>query len=376
MSARKNSGLPAIDYQATCEAPVEEFVKFVKTVQRSKTALVALAASPAADLFATTLAARALSGEPHASPCLGLLGKLARDSSWRAKIEAAAETTAPPAPDRLRPKDIEPVGRLALDLLPGEIALAWIAFAYLSMKGTAQVRSRVEALLLESATTSDALLDAIARALAAVEATADTLPRTVTARAITTIENHAQKRSAGSEQSTARELSALAGRASRDELTRLVHALLTMREAAAPASAPGRAPFSPDDANGDAAWVLADQELAIALQEAAALTHALDLATDLDPKVRGYADLVTQAVESVAARREMALGGAVGETTAYDPTLHQDDIPLGPHAPVRVRRPAVVQGRHDPSIIRKAEIAPPSSSPNHEAAGSQRGAGK
>lgn len=366
MIAHPDSRLPTIDYGGLCTGPVEDFVKFVKAAQRSKTALAALAASPAADLFAATLVARALSGEPQASACLGVLAKLAADATWRARIEAAAENTAPPPPDLLKPKDIEAVGRLLHDLLPGDIALAWIAFACLTMKGTPQVRAGVEALLQEFATTSEALLEAIAGALAAVEATAKTLPRTAVSRAIDAIERHARERSAARAPATPPELSVLAARASREEVARLVAAVLSLRQAAGPAR------VSADDANGDAAWVLADQDLAIALQEAAALTHAADLATGLDFKIRGYADLVAQAVASVAARREMAPRGAVGETTAYDPSLHQEDVPLEPGSPVRVRRPAVVQGRHDPAVIRKAEITP-SPAPTGTDAGPKRG---
>jgi hypothetical protein len=64
-------------------------------------------------------------------------------------------------------------------------------------------------------------------------------------------------------------------------------------------------------------------------------------------------------VESVAARRELELQGVVGETANYDPTVHQDDIGTSQLLTVRIRRPAVVQGKEDFSrIIRKAEIEP------------------
>lgn len=64
-------------------------------------------------------------------------------------------------------------------------------------------------------------------------------------------------------------------------------------------------------------------------------------------------------MESVAARRELELQGVVGETANYDPTVHQDDIGTSQLLTVRIRRPAVVQGKEDFSrIIRKAEIEP------------------
>jgi hypothetical protein len=279
---------------------------------------------------------------------------LVKDTHWRDKLRTAEPIGDLPAPNQLRARDIEPLGRLLLDLLPEKVALAWIAFAYLSMKGAPRLRSPVEILLLEAAPTSHALLEALSRGKAAVEVTANLVPRSLIARTIAAIEKFAEKQSFGSEQTTTPDLATIAARASRAELARLVTAVLSLRDTVGSGSTPIKA----DDANGEATWVIADKDLARALQGAAALTHALDLATNVDSKVRGYAEVVTQAVESVAAKRELQLQGVVGETAEYDPSVHQEDTGIGPHSLVRIRRPAVVQGKQDPSIIRKAEIGP------------------
>jgi hypothetical protein len=352
MTARKSP--TPIDYQAKCEAPAKEFAKFAKSLQRSKRALGALTSSPAAGPFAKRLIAEAMSGQAHASACLGLVGQLVEDRDWRDKLNAAAPTAGLPTSNQVKAKDIGALGKVLLNLLEAEVALAWIAFAYLSMKGAARLRSAVEGLLLDAATTSDALLDALSRGVAAIEATTNQVPKGVISRAIGAIEKYVEKQSVGSEQAPTPALAAIAARASRTEMARLVSAVLSLRDT----GGAGPRPVCPDCANGEAAWVLADKDLARALQGAAALTYALDLATNVDDKVSGYAEIVAQAVESVAARRELELQGVVGETAEYDPAVHQD---IGSHPPslVRIRRPTVVQGQEDFSrIIRKAEIEP------------------
>jgi hypothetical protein len=351
MTARKSP--TPIDYQAKCEAPAGEFAQYAKSLQRSNKALCALALSPAADFFPKRLIAEALSGEPHASACLGLVGQLVEDGDWRDKLRAAAPTADLPSPNQVRAKDIEALGKVLLKLLEVEVALAWIAFAYLSMKGAAQLRSTVEDLLLGAAKSSDALLDALSRGVAAIEATSNQVPKGAISRAVTAIEKYAEKQSVGDEGAPTPDLAAIAARASRTELARLVVAVLSLR-----AGPTGPRPVCTDCANGEAAWVLADKDLARALQGAAALTHALGLATNVDDKVRGYGEIIAQAVESVAARRELELQGVVGETAEYDPAVHQD---IGSHPPslVRIRRPTVVQGKEGFSrVIRKAEIEP------------------
>jgi hypothetical protein len=296
-----------------------------------------------------------LSGQAHASVCLGLVGQLVEDRDWLDKLRAAAPTADLPTPNQVKAKDIEALGKVLLNLVEEEVALAWIAFAYLSMKGAARLRSTVEGLLLDVATTTNALLDALSRGVAAIEATSNQVPKGAISRAIGATEKYAEKQSVGGKEAPTPDLAAIAGRASRAELARLVAAVLSLRDT----GGHGPRPVCPDCANGQAAWVLADKDLARALQGAAALTHALDLATNVDDKVRGYAEIVAQAVESVAARRELGLQGVVGETTEYDPAVHQDDIGSNPHSLVRIRRPAVVQGKEDYSrIIKKAEIEP------------------
>jgi|KBSSwiStaDraftv2_1062776.scaffolds.fasta_scaffold354825_2 hypothetical protein len=354
MTTRKKRSPAAIDCQVKCDAPADEFARFAKTLQRAKKSLGALVSSPAADPFVKRLIAEALSGQPHASACLRVIDQLVKDPDWRDKLRAAEPPTEIPAPNQLTPKDVEPVGRLLRDLLPKDVARAWIAFAYLTMKGAPQTRSAVEGLLLDAATTSNALLEALSRGVAAVAAETSPVPKNVIARTITAIERFAKKQPVASDQGTAPGFGGIAARASRAELIRLVAALGSLRDA----PLPGTGPRGPDDANGEAAWVLADQAVARALQATAALTHALDLATNVDSKVRDYAQIVTQAVEGVAAKRELELQGVVGETADYDPAVHED-IGIDRHSLVRIRRPVVVQGKPVPSrIVKKAEIAP------------------
>jgi hypothetical protein len=215
------------------------------------------------------------------------------------------------------------------------------------MKGAPGLRIPVQNLLLETATTPDELLEALSRAVAAIEFDAKTIPKSTVSRAIAAIEAFAEKWPPAATQAQARsEIARLTASATRTELTRLVSALLSLQRGGS------------DDGDGEAAWTLADDALARALQSTAALTHALDLATNVDSSVRGYAEIVAQAVESVAGNRELELQGTIGETTEYDPSLHQDDLGIEPHSLVRIRRPAVAQGKENwRRIIRKAEIA-------------------
>jgi hypothetical protein len=213
MTARKSP--TSIDYQEKCKAPAEEFAKFAKSLQRSKKALSALAASPAADPFASRLIAEALSGQAHASVCLGLVGQLVEDRDWLDKLRAAAPTADLPTPNQVKAKDIEALGKVLLNLVEEEVALAWIAFAYLSMKGAARLRSTVEGLLLDAATTSNALLDALSRGVAAIEATSNQVPKGAISRAIGATEKYAEKQSVGGKEAPTPDLAAIAGRASR-----------------------------------------------------------------------------------------------------------------------------------------------------------------
>jgi hypothetical protein len=348
MSVRKTRSPRTVDYRAKCDAPVEQFVHFAKGLQRAKKSLEALAASPAADHFVNRLLAEASSGQAHAAACLYLIGRFASDHFWAEKLRSKNQTADPPHLGELRPKDVEAASRALLLILPHDAAIAWIAYAYLNMKSAPALRIPVQDLLLENTTTPDKLLEALSRALAATEFNAKTVPRSSISRAIATIETFAERRSSRIEQTETRsEFARLTGSATRAELTRLVSAVLSLQH--------GRS----DTANAEAAWTLADDALARALQGAAALTHTLDLTTDVDSRVKGYAEIVTQAVESVAAKRELELQGTVGETTEYDPALHHDDFGVKPHSLVRIRRPAVAQGKENwRRIIRKAEIAP------------------
>ena len=346
MSTRKKKLRGATDYHAKCDAPVEEFVSFAKGLQRGKRSLEALAASPAADRFANRLVAEALSGEAHAPACLSLIGHFVTDEFWLGKLRSNDPTGDAPSPNELRPKDVEAVSRALLVVLPEAAALAWIAFAYLSMKGASALRTAVQNLLLETSS-PNALLEAFSRAVAAIETNAKPVPRSVVSRTIAAVEKFAEKQAGGGKEA-ASALAGLATSATRAELTRLLSAILSLQQADAS-----------DSANAEAAWTLADEALARALQSLAALTHALNLATDVDSRVKGYAEIVAQAVESVAAKRELELQGAVGETTEYNPAVHQDDTGIKPHSLIRIRRPAVAQGKDNLwRIIKKAEIGP------------------
>ena len=114
------------------------------------------------------------------------------------------------------------------------------------------------------------------------------------------------------------------------------------------------------EAIAEAAWSQADDALARALQNAAALTHALDQTGAVDRMVRGYAEILAQSVDSTAAKRELELEGVIGETANYDPGAHHAyDFGLGSESVVRITIPAVAQGRKTwRKIIRKAEIVP------------------
>jgi hypothetical protein len=154
---------------------------------------------------------------------------LVEDGNWRDKLRAEALTAVLPTPNQVRAKDIEALGKVLRSLLEEEIALAWIAFAYLSMKGSARLRS-VEGLLLEGAATSDALLDALSRGMAAIEATTNPVPKVVISRAITAVEKYAETRSSRVEEAATPDLAAITARASRAELARLVSAVLSLRD--------------------------------------------------------------------------------------------------------------------------------------------------
>src|SRR5262249_45928396 len=115
----------------------------------------------------------------------------------------------------------------------------------------------------------------------------------------------------------------------------------------------------PGEVVADAAWRQADDALARALQNIAALKHAVDEAREVDPRIRGYAGVVAQAVRSAAAKRELELDGTIGSIAQFDPLTHQGDDPsIGSAALVRIMKPAVAQGRDTwRRVIKKAEVA-------------------
>ena len=344
MSKRK-----AIDYLAKCEGPVEEFITFAKglTGQRGQTSLTALTASPAVEQFAKRLLEESLGGQAHAATCMPIVAHLAKDRFWADKFRSNV-TGHPPAPDQLRPKDVEPVGCVLLILFPEAAALGWIALGNLTMKGASPLRAAVQDLLVKAAPTANALFEALACALEAIEFNGQKVSGSIVSRAIEAIVAHVGLRhSKHSRPTEGSRLARLAIAAKRTEITRLVAALLSIQS-------------SSNEAIAEAAWTQADDALARALQNSAALTHALDQAGEVDSTVRGYAEIVVQAVDGAAAKRELELEGAIGGIANFDSSAHTcDDPTLGSKSTVRITMPAVAQGKKTwRKIIRKAEIVP------------------
>jgi hypothetical protein len=362
MSKRKT-----IDYRAKCEAPVEQFVTFAKglTGPRGLNSLRTLAANPEAEHFAKRLLEEAFSGQVHAVTCMSLVGQFSQDSFWADRFRSCNVTGYPPSPQQLRPKDVEPVGRALITVFP-DAAIAWIALGYLTMKGAMAPRAAVQKLLIEVAPAPDALFDALARALEAIEAEGQKVAKSVASRAIEAIVAFTALRYPNAhQQSPENSIARLAGIATRSETIRLVAAFLSVSAPIATVRTDkpelgNEASERADDVIAEAAWSQADDALARALQNAAALTHALDQTGAADSVVRGHAEILAQSVDSTAAKRELELEGVIGETARYDPGAHHaDDLGLGSESVVRITVPAVAQGRKTwRKIIRKAEIEP------------------
>lgn len=195
------------------------------------------------------------------------------------------------------------------------------------------------------------------RALEAVEAEGQKVAKSVASRAIEAIEEYTVLRYPNAhQQAPGSRIARLAGVATRAETIRLVAAFLSVQSSAQLAAQTdkkaelgGETSERADDVIAEAAWSQADDALARALQNAAALTHALDHTGAVDSMVRGYAEILAQSVDSTAAKRELALEGVIGETAKYDPGAHHaNDLGLGSESVVRITVPAVALGDEQP----------------------------
>lgn len=357
------SSQSATDDQAKCEAPTEEFVAFAKGLAAPRAARrwLALAESPAAGRFAERLVKEAFSGAAHAAMCMSLIGHF--DSTWAAKFGASKLPGEPPSPNSLQPKELEPVGR-ALLAISKEQALPWLAHAYMRLLPNSTCRPAVEKLLLDNSPTPHALSEAIAIALGRIELGGRPITKAIAARSIDVLEKYASKLGASRLRPGVSPLARLVKISTLADMGRLVDALLVL-QTASPAGTGDNGPVEqpppqPEDAVADAAWRQADDALARALQNTAALKHAVDEASELDPRVRGYAGVVSQAVRSAATKRELELDGTIGATAQFDPLAHQGDDPsIASAALVRIMKPAVAQGRSSwRRVVKKAEVMP------------------
>jgi hypothetical protein len=355
--------------EAKCDAPVEEFVAFAKglAIPRAARRRRALAESSAAKPFAERLAKEAFSGAVHAATCMSLVGRFSTDAAWAGKFEASKAAGQPPSPDDLEPKLLEPVG-LGLLAISKEQAAPWFAHAYLRLLPSSSSRPAIEKLLFDNSQTSHALFEAVATALTRIESGGKAITKAIAARSIDALSKYAFQHGGWKPRTEVNPLARLAKVSTLADMGRLVDALLAL-QTASPASAGGNGTVEPlgtqpstqpEDAIADAAWRQADDALARALQNIAVLKHAVDEASELDPTVRGYAGVVSQAVRSAAAKRELELDGTIGSTAQFDPLTHQvDDPSIGSEAIVRITKPAVAQGRSTwRRVVKKAEVVP------------------
>src|SRR5258706_15335336 len=295
--------LTAIDYVKKCDAPAKDFVAFAKglTLARGAPSLAKLIADPAADRFGNRLLSEALSGEAHAGTCLVLVGHLVNQTFWLAKLRSSDAAGCPPSPDQIPAAGVEAASRALCAIYPGE-AVPWIALAYLTRKGSPKLRSSLQSILVEAASTPGALLEGLSRAAEALEAAGEKIPRSAIERSVAAIEASVAGDSTSRGQPTLNGIARLSGLASRTELVRLVTALSVLPSLGQGATVHGDAIGAPGDAAaprtedviGEAAWSQADEALARALQNAAALRHALDRAKHVDAAVSGYVGIVAQ----------------------------------------------------------------------------------
>src|SRR5262249_42868252 len=155
-----------------------------------------------------------------------------------------------------------------------EAALGWIAFGHLTMKGAAPSRAAVQKLLINAATARSALFEALTRALDAIEASGQKITGKVISRIIDAIEAYVVFRNPNaSREITESKIARLASTAKRMDMARLIAALLPL-QSNPPVTKPGKqASPEADGLIAEAAWSQADDALARALQNVAALTH-------------------------------------------------------------------------------------------------------
>jgi hypothetical protein len=360
----------ANDDPAKCDAPIAEFVAFAKglAAPRAATRLQALAGSPAAGRFAERLVTEAFSGGAHAAVCMRLVGHIGGDGAWATRLAANKTAGMPPSPNSLEPNELEPVGR-GLVAISKEQALPWLAHAYIRLLPNSTSRPAVEKLLFDNSPTPHALSGAVATALARMESGGKPITKAIAARSIDALEKFASQLGLSKQQIGVSPLAQLANVSTLADMGRLVGALIALQPAS-PAIIRGNGPLESPSTQAptqhaeatiaEAAWRQADDALARALQNIAALKHAVDEASELDPRVRGYAGVVAQAIRSAAAKRELELDGTIGATAQFDPLTHQADDPsIGSAALVRIMKPAVAQGRSTwRRIVKKAEVVP------------------
>lgn len=364
------SSQSANDNLGKWDAPIGEFVAFAKGLAAPRAArrLQALAQSPAAGHFAERLVTEAFSGGAHAAACMRLVGHIGADAAWAAKLAPNKMAGQPPSPNSLEPKELEPVGR-GLLAISKEQALPWLAHAYIRLLPNSISRPAVEKLLFDNSPSPHALSDAVATALARMESGGKPITKAIAARSIDALENFASRLDPSNQRTRVSPLARLANVSSLADMARLVGALIALQPVS-PATIRGNAPLESPSTQAptqhveatiaEAAWRQADDALARALQNIAALKHAVDEASELDPRVRGYAGVVAQAVRGAAAKRELELDGTIGTTAQFDPLTHQADDPsIGSATLVRIMKPAVAQGRSTwRRVVKKAEVVP------------------
>jgi hypothetical protein len=116
----------------------------------------------------------------------------------------------------------------------------------------------------------------------------------------------------------------------------------------------------------EAAWSEADEALGQALQDIPILTTAIETlqqapTTDLNSLIKrtsAAAKLVVQSVRHAGTKRDLMLVMEVGTETKFDPTLHRSNDSPHPGDRVRVRKPPVVQGSTNASVVVQGEVEP------------------
>jgi len=360
----------ASDERSRCEAPVKEFVGFAKGLiaARSERRLQALAEGPDAEPFARRLIKEALSGAAHAVTCLILIGRLAQDPSWAAKLDLRDAAARLPLADKVHPKDLEPVGR-GLLAISRQQAVPWIAGAYL-VEDKRTPTDALEKLLLEAALTTHALAAALDQALGAMQSKGRRISESTVRRSIDAIEKHARQLAARNHRAEDGPLMQLAKAATPTEAGRLLAALLLASAAtherapgaaARPASAAAPKTGLPPAATAmaEAAWSDADEALGRALQDMDFLTRSFDRLESAaqgelaDParRAKNASNLVLQWVQEAARYRRVAILNKAGDRVPFNPAVHELDGKAGIGQLIRIVKPAVVRGSEPQQVV-------------------------